>query len=142
MRLPLATGLLLLLPQTVLGWETPVRGAAERRAMMDALRPIAEWSLGAPVEFVIDDLRVAGRAGFAAVTPQRPGGGRIDIATTPMVLRDGEDPAYLDGIAMQALLQKQGQTWVVVHSGIGATDVWWADPRFCGQWAGVIPEVC
>ena len=88
------------------------------------MRPIAEWNLGAPVEFVVRDLRVAGNAGFAAVQPQRPGGGQIDISTIPLVLRDGEDPAWLDGTWMQALLTRQGKTWVVVHSAIGATDVW------------------
>ena len=41
-----------------------------------------------------------------------------------------------------ALLTRQGKTWVVVHSAIGATDVWYADPRFCPQWGAVIPEVC
>lgn len=142
MRHRLLASLLLLLPQIALAWETPARGSADRRGMMDAMRPIAEWNLGAPVEFVVHELRLDGRVGFASVTPQRPGGGYIDPASTPMVLRDGADLSHLDGISMQALLQRQDRTWVVVHSAIGATDVWWADPRLCAQWAGVIPEVC
>jgi glucose/arabinose dehydrogenase len=40
--------------------------------MMDAIRPHVEFLLGAPVEFVIDDLRVVGKMGFARVSPQRP----------------------------------------------------------------------
>ena len=142
MRVGLTTAILVMLPALAQGWEAPARGSPDRRAMMDAMRPIAEWNLGAPVEFVVRDLRVAGNAGFASVQPQRPGGGEIDISTTPLVLRDGQDPAWLDGTWMQALLTKQGKTWVVVHSAIGATDVWYADARFCPQWGAVIPEVC
>lgn len=138
-------GLLLaftLLPQLAHAWSEPARGSAERRAMMDALRPHAEWLLDAPVEFVVGELRVQGNSGMAMVSPQRPGGGAINLAHTPMVLRDGADPDHMDGTDMQALLTRQGKTWVVVHWAIGATDVWWADPQYCGKWGGVIPEVC
>lgn len=138
---PLMTALVTL-PQIADAWSAPARGTAERGAMMDAMRPLAEWNLGAPVEFVVHDLRVDGRAGFASVTPQRPGGKAIDIRQTPMVRRDGMEPDYIEGVNLQALLMKEGQTWVAVHWAIGATDVWWADRRFCGQWGRVIPEVC
>lgn len=142
MRLRLAACLFLLLSQTALAWETPTRGSADRRGMMDAMRPIAEWNLGAPVEFVVHDLRVDGGLGFASVTPQRPGGGWINPMTTPMALRDGMDMSYLEVANMQALLQKQGNAWVVVYSLIGATDVWWSERRLCEHWGRVTPEVC
>jgi len=32
-------------------WEEPQRGTDTRSALMDALRPHAEWMLGKPVEF-------------------------------------------------------------------------------------------
>lgn len=137
--LPLAFVLFALPAQA---WTEPPRGSAERRAMMDAMRPLAEWDLGAPIEFIVQSLRVEGKVAFAAVQPQRPGGIPIDLARTPLVERDGMDPDYLDGPAMQALLQKQGNTWVVVHHGIGATDVWYADPVYCENWGPVLPEIC
>ena len=45
-------------------WYEPKRGAAERKMLMNALRPLAERELGAPVEFVIYDLRVSGDRTF------------------------------------------------------------------------------
>lgn len=139
---PLSLLFSLALTLPALAWETPAKGSAERKAMMDAMRPLAEWNLNAPVEFVVDELRVDGKLGFAMVRPQRPGGKPIDLAQTPMVQRDGFDPAYMDGAAMQALFQKQGKTWVVVHWQMGALDAWWSDPQYCGTWRPVTPEVC
>lgn len=139
---PLSLIFSLALTTPTLAWDTPAKGSPDRKAMMDALRPHAEWNLDAPVEFVVDELRIDGKLGFAMVRPQRPGGQPIDLAKTPIVLRDGADPAYMDGAAMQALLQKQGTTWVVVHWQMGAMDVWWSDPQYCGIWGKVTPEVC
>lgn len=123
-------------------WTEPARGSADRAKLMDALRPLAEWSLDAPIEFVVDDLRLQGDVAFAMVSPQRPGGKQIDLYKTPMVLRDGQDPQYMDGARIDALLQRSGNTWVAVHWAIGASDVWWADPAFCPEYDAVIPEVC
>lgn len=123
-------------------WKTPARGSADRSAMMDAIRPHAEWKLGAPVEFVVRELRVQGSAGLAIVDPQRPGGGRIDPYRTPMATRDGEDPGYMDGLRIYALLWREDRTWVMVHWAIGPTDVWFANPDYCGRWAAVMPEYC
>ncbi|MYM54852.1 hypothetical protein [Thalassovita mangrovi] len=124
------------------GWYEPQRGSALRRDLMDALRPHAWWRLGGPVEFVVNELRVSGDVAFAMVVPQRPGGGAIDPATTPMALREGYDPEYMEGFNMEALYVKSGNMWVVVDFAIGATDVWWADGFHCADWAAVIPEVC
>ncbi len=123
-------------------WTEPARGSADRAGMMDALRPHAEWALGAPVEFVIDQLRQTGDVGFAVVQPQRPGGGAIDPAQTPMALRDGQDMDYLDGLRIDALLKREGKTWVAVHWAVGATDAWYVSHQFCGIWAPVLPEAC
>ncbi|PIE12620.1 MAG: hypothetical protein CSA70_08940 [Rhodobacterales bacterium] len=126
----------------VADWATPKRGSATRKGLMDALRPHAEWQLGAPVEFVVHDLRVSGSVGFAAVHAQRPGGKEIDIARTPGARRGYLDPEFMDGTSLQALYRKVGATWVAVHWAIGATDVWYADPALCVDYAAVIPEVC
>lgn len=123
-------------------WHEPARGSAERRDVMDALRGHAEWSLGAPVQFVVYELRVAGDRGFAAVQPQRPGGAAIDPATTPAVQRSELYLEDLDGLHMEALLVRVGQTWVAVEHSFGATEAWWAGWPFCADWQSVIPEFC
>ena len=69
----------LALPGAAQAWEEPARGTELRADLMDALRPMAEWDLGAPVEFVVLDLRVAGDVAFASVMAQRPGGAPIVI---------------------------------------------------------------
>ena len=126
----------------------PARGTETRKALMDALRPHAEWVLGAPVEFVIHDLRLAEGQGlpfdvaFAAVHAQRPGGQPIDIRTTPGYARGELDPEFMDGTTFQALYRKQGKTWVAVHWAVGATDVWYSDTIFCPDYFAVLPEVC
>lgn len=129
-------------PAQAAEWYEPKRGTAERSALMDALRPHAWWNLGAPVQFVVKDLRVAGDRAFAWVTPQRPGGGAIDPAATPMVQRDPYALEFMDGVHMQALYVKSGDTWVVLESSIGATEAWWAGWPYCDDWGPVIREYC
>ena len=51
-------GLLSVFASASYAWEEPSRGTADRSELMDAIRPHIEWELGAPVEFVIDQLRV------------------------------------------------------------------------------------
>jgi hypothetical protein len=136
-------GLLFLLASPVLAqsWHEPARGTPERKALMDALRPHAERLYGAPVEFVIRQLRVAGDVAFASVNAQRPGGGAINLAATP-----GWASGYFmpdaDNLSGQALYRRSGGTWVAVEHVFGATDVWWSEPRLCGDFRAVIADVC
>ena len=124
-------------------WQEPARGTPTRKALMDALRPHAMWMLGAPIEFVVDDLRQSGNLAFAAVTPQRPGGAAINQHDTPGFQRSEVEPDHVGGVAIQALLYKSGDTWVAVHWALGATDVWYSYEPFCAVWRDVIPEeVC
>jgi hypothetical protein len=132
----------LLLAVQAAAYETPAKGSDLRRALVDALRPHAEWMLGAPVEFVVNDLRVAGPLAFGAFAPQRPGGGAIALARTPMAARGEWEPDVMDGIHIEALYRKSGDTWVAVHWQIGATDVWYAWDPLCADYAAVIPEAC
>lgn len=129
-------------PGTARAWSEPARGSATRSALMDAIRPHAEWMLGTPVEFVVHELRVAGPLAFASLWPQRPGGGQIDLRTTPAYYRNEIHPDDMDGIGMQALYYRSGQTWVAVHWAMGATDVWYAYEPICAVWRPVIPEAC
>lgn len=123
-------------------WRPPARGTETRAALMDALRPHVEWELGAPLEFVISELRVAGDLGFAMVTAQRPGGVAIDMLATPGYQRGTIEPAEMDGTSVQALYRKSGTTWVAVHHAIGATDVWFSWDPLCQEYQAVIADFC
>lgn len=133
-----ATGLA---PMAALAWDTPVRGTPLRAELVDAARPHAEWVLGPPVIFVVEDLRVSGDVAFASLHPVRPGGREITRGEIPQRF-DQDNPFDWGGPDMQVLYQRSGDTWVAVHHVIGATDVWWAHPDFCPLWRNVIPEVC
>ncbi len=124
------------------GWVTPERGSATRAQLMDAIRPHAEWMLGAPVEFVVNDLRLLGDHAFAMLVAQRPGGGTIDVLKTPMVARGEFDPYLADTPHIEVLYVKSGDTWVALHWAIGATDVWYAWEPICAPFRALIPEVC
>ncbi|MFT7595027.1 MAG: hypothetical protein ACI8R4_002353 [Paracoccaceae bacterium] len=129
-------------PAVAQGWTKPARDTPTRAALMDALRPHALWLLGASVEFVVYDLRVSGNLAFASVYPQRPGGGEIALHSTPGYARGEFDPQDLDGVGIQALYYKSGQTWVAVHWAMGPTDVWYAYEPICNVWRKVNPEAC
>lgn len=124
-----------------LAWEEPARGTQERRDLMNAVRPWAEAQLNAPVEFVVNSLRRDGNVAFASLSPQRPGGAPIAWEDTALHER-GEPEDWYDGIGIHALFEERGGVWTVFESSVGATDVWWSDPRLCATFAPVTPEVC
>jgi hypothetical protein len=77
-------------------WQTPADGSADRKALLDARCPQAEESVGAPVEFVVDQARISGSLACVVVSPQRPGGGRIDLDATSLALpEDGYFPTFM-----------------------------------------------
>lgn len=96
---------------------------AQRRAILDAMRPAIEQRLRGPVEFVVR--RIGVRDGWALVIadPQRPGGGRIDGRRI-----FGEDYENMDGLTVNAVLRLSGGRWRLVDHAIGPTDVWYCDP--------------
>ena len=141
-RVAILFTILLVAPVSAQSWQTPARGTQLRDDLLNAIRPHAEWALGAPVQFVVDDLRIWRDIAFAALSPQRPGGRAIDPATTPMAARDRGYVDNVDGLGMQVLYVKSGDMWVALHWEIGATDVWYADPIRCARFSPVIPEVC
>ncbi|WP_321831646.1 hypothetical protein [Thalassovita sp.] len=123
-------------------WYEPQRGTQERRDLMDAIRPHAWWKLGAPVQFVVKDLRVSGDRAFAWLKPQRPGGGQIDPSQTPAAQRDPYFAEDMWDVELQAILWKSGNVWVVVDHTVGATEAWWSAPEFCQGWYNVIRDYC
>lgn len=133
---------------TAQDWSEPARGSQVRKDLMDAIRPLAQWQLGAPVQFVVDELRLFDDRALAFLSPQRPGGAPIDVYTIPAVKRgewqvdaDGY-LAEMDGLSIMALLVKSGNTWVAQHFSIGATDLWIADPEICGDYIAVMSDFC
>ncbi|WP_164659772.1 hypothetical protein [Tropicibacter sp. Alg240-R139] len=124
------------------GWEEPARGSQARSDLMSAVRPHVEWHLGAPVQFVVNDLRVDGDVAYGSLSPQRPGGAAIDVFSTPAYRRGSLSYEELDGLRFHVLYQKSGKVWVAVHWSMGATDVWWAVSELCAVWRPVTPEVC
>lgn len=123
-------------------WAEPARGSQMRRDLMDAIRPHAEWLLGAPVEFVVHDLRQSGDRAFASLNAQRPGGTPIDLDRAPLSVRDGWDTEMMDGASIQVLYRKSGNVWVAVLWELGATDVWYSWRPVCDEFRTVLPDAC
>ena len=95
---------------------------AERKAVLDALRPAVEARLGPDVEFVVAHLRIEGGWAFVIADPQRKGGKPIDGWAI-----FGEHFDNMDGLRTEAVLRRTKGRWRVVDWGIGATDVWYCD---------------
>ncbi len=123
-------------------WHEPARGTQERRDLMDAVRPIAEWQLGAPIQFVVQDLRLAGDVAFGALYAQRPGGGPIDLARAPGVLRGDLYAEDVQETIYTVLYKKSGNTWVAVEWTLSAGDPWWIWAPTCAAFRPVIADFC
>jgi hypothetical protein len=102
------------------GAAAPAPGTAQRRALMDAVRPAIETALRSPVEFVVQ--RAAVQDGWALVIadPQRPGGG---VILAPHLGPEEER----DGLTVNAVLRFRDGRWNLIDYAIGPTDVW-----YCG----------
>ena len=105
---------------------TPKRGSVERKSILNAIRPLLEARLGAPVEFVVGKMNVYDDWAWLIVDPQRPGGGKIST----------QDPNYKfwndqDGLRTYALLRQAYGQWNLIDYAIGPTDVFWSgDPLY------------
>ena len=127
--------------QAPAGVYTPQRGNPERRAILDAVRPIAERDLGVPVEFVVAEFNVSGDWAFVALNSQRPGGRPIDPNSTPFVQREGEEAIEMfDCCHVEAILRRSQGSWQVIQAGVGATDLWLMD--WCQKTPPGLIEIC
>lgn len=99
----------------------PPRGSAERKEVLDAVRPLMEAHVHAPVEFVVNWMRVGNSWAFVGVSPQRPGGRPIDPRGTFLA----DQAEYMDGLHTYALLRHQYGRWNIVDFAIGPTDAFW-----------------
>lgn len=97
-------------------------GQADRKAILDALRPAVEERVGGDIVFVVETLKLRGAYAFAQVEPRRRTGARIDGRR-----HFGSDWENMDGLTTTAILRRQGRGWKVVEARIGALDAW-----YCG----------
>ncbi len=96
-------------------------GSAQRRAILDAIRPAVEAQIGPDVEFVVRQIRVVRGWAFVMADPQRRGGRPIDGH------RYFPDFDNMGGLTVTAVLRYQRGRWRVVEQVTGATDVWFCD---------------
>lgn len=105
--------------------------ANERAAIMDGLRArvkpdLAYQDIVFNVSGAQGSLRMEGGWAFLMGTVETRGTGRPPT-TAGTIYADADREGLFDGFRIEALLQKQGNRWVVVEHGIGTTDVWyWA----------------
>ncbi len=102
--------------------ETPPPGSPLRREVLDALRPMVTAEIGAPVEFVVETLKVLGEWAFVQVRPQRPGGAPVGYAYSRY--QGAVDNGVFDNQAT-ALLRQTPDGWLVYEYNLGATDAVW-----------------
>lgn len=97
----------------------PAKGSAERKAILDAIRPAIEAQMRGPVEFQISIMRSDGGWAFIEADPQRPDGGQIDPETTAFAGRSDS----MDGLTTYALVRFADGRWNHVIDIVGPTDV-------------------
>lgn len=110
--------------------------AADRAAMLNALRPAIEQELGSPVQFVVRQISVSGQFGFALLDPVRPGGARVNGDATPLAVRHISHNGDLRNFSCcetTALFRRQGAGWGVLEYRVGASDAWYE------AWKGRVP---
>lgn len=117
----------------------PPPGSALRAALLDTIRPFAEYDLAPPVTFVVIEMLAEGDLAFARLTAQRPGGVPIDMAQTPMVTRRHHDPSMIDGPRFEVFFARTAGRWYVRDYALGATDAWWFGYD-CATYARFLPE--
>jgi opacity protein-like surface antigen len=85
----------------------PAKGSAERRAILDAIRPAIEAQMRTPVEFVISVILTDGDWAFVSAMPQHPGGGAIDLEKTAFAGKSD----IMDGLSTYALARFANGRW-------------------------------
>lgn len=98
---------------------TPPTGSDERKAIMDALRPVCEQDLKQKVIFKVELLKVSGPWAAARVTPLQPNGSPINYLKTHY-REDVQQGAFDSG--GEALLVFKNGAWRLLKWRFGATD--------------------
>lgn len=118
----------------------PAPGSALRQELLDMIRPLVAFDLGAPIEFDVMDMRVDDDIAFVQVMAQRPGGAAIDLTLTPMVEWRYADPYEIDGPRFEFFLIRREGYWQVTEYALGSSDVWWYAYR-CEIFGSLLSDV-
>ena len=97
----------------------PAKGSAERKAILDAIRPAIEAQMRTTVEFQINVMLSDGDWAFISANPQHPGGGEIDMEKTAFAGKFD----MMDGLTTYALVRYVDGRWNHIDDIIGPTDV-------------------
>lgn len=108
----------------------PSAGSPERRALMDAVRPVVQAKVGGAIQFKVNHIAVSGNHAFVMLEPQRPNGAPIAY--------NGEDAEFMDGLHTEALLVRSNGRWTVEDHAIGSTDAWYL--ILCDRYASLVPN--
>jgi|GEM_PF-2447403 len=110
---------------------TPATGSAERKAIMDAMRPEIEAYLGQKVVFKVDVLKVKSNYAFYSGTAVTPSGKDLNYSLVNPDYKSALDAGIASPGSIFALLRYQNGAWKLVTKKIGPTDVtyatWWKD---------------
>lgn len=98
---------------------TPRPGSAERKAIMDVLRPACERDIGQKVTFRVQQLSLIGDWALARVVPLRSDGSEIDYSKTKY--REANEEGAFDGEG-EALLRRTKGRWKLLEWRFGASD--------------------
>jgi hypothetical protein len=109
-------------PASAQATRTPPLGSAERRDVLDALRPSVEARFRVTVRFVPRELCVHGDWALVIADARRPDGGEVPWRN--YMSREEHD---VGGHEVSAVLRRRGGRWNLIDSAIGATDVWYED---------------
>ncbi|ETA52611.1 hypothetical protein [Ponticoccus alexandrii] len=71
------------LPAALGAWETAAPGSPDHATLMDVIRPHAEWILGAPLVFRVNELRVDGAVAYGLPHLLRSDGSAVGPKTSP-----------------------------------------------------------
>lgn len=100
---------------------TPKPGSTERKAILDGIRPAFEAVFGAPIEFKVNEMRVAAGFAYLLVHPQRPGGKQLSTADW----EKGGGPCEGSDASAMLFAHKMRGTWEIgwgTPEGVCATD--------------------
>lgn len=104
---------------------TPERGSAERKAILDVLRPPVEKAMKQKVVFVVHYMNVQGMWAYASGYMQRPDGGELGTDGT---IFEGSEDVFENNFF--GLFRKTGGKWRLVTHAVSCTDVcssdWWS----------------
>lgn len=102
---------------------TPATTSTEGQAIVQPALTKLVADLGKPARLDVKGLRVSGEWAFVYAAIQTPGGQPIDYKDTPFA--DAAE-AGMKSRTYAALLRGRGESWSLVASAIGPTDVAWS----------------